>query len=260
MASASGVERFQSFTPEGSQVAAVLNRTGRAPICLVCEHASAFIPSWLNGLGLAEEERYSHAAWDIGAEALTVALSERLDAPAVVSRVSRLVYDCNRAPGAADAMPHESEGIAVPGNRTLSDADRTARIADVYEPFHVILGTTLDGFGKPPALVTVHSFTPVWYGRPRAVELGLLHDSDDRLARCMRAATEPTLRTEFNAPYTADDGVTHTLVRHALPRGLENVMIEVRNDLLSDKAGIARMADILAKTLTDALAARAVGA
>ena len=77
----------------------------------------------------------------------------------------------------------------------------------------------------------------------------------------MRAATEPTLRAEFNAPYTADNGVVHMLlVRHALPRGVENAMIEICNDLLSDKAGIARMADILAKTLTDVVAARAVGA
>ena len=75
----------------------------------------------------------------------------------------------------------------------------------------------------------------------------------------MRAATEPTLRAEFNAPYTADNGVAHLLVRHALPRGVENTMIEIRNDLLSDKAGIARMVNILTKTLTDALAARAVG-
>lgn len=236
--------------------AEVINLRGKTPICLVCEHASAFIPAALDGLGVAPEHRRSHAAWDIGGLDLAVALSERLDAPLVASRVSRLVYDCNRPPSARDAIPERSETVDVPGNQRLTDADRSARVTEVYEPFREMLRRTLDRFAEPPALVTIHSFTPVWFGQPRAVELGLLHDSDDRLARAMLAAAPAGMDARLNAPYSVTDGVTHTLREHAIPRGLRNVMIEVRNDLISDAAGVARFTEILCAMLSGALAIR----
>ncbi len=244
--------------PDDGPAAEVINPRGSAPICLVCEHASAFIPATLGDLGLAPEHRQSHAAWDIGGRDLATALSQRLDAPLVASRVSRLVYDCNRPPNAPGAIPEKSEVVEVPGNVGLSDAARAARATEVYDPFRSLLKTTLDGFAEPPVLVTIHSFTPVWFGQPREVELGLLHDSDDRLARAMLAEAPDGLDTRLNAPYSVTDGVTHTLREHAIPRGVQNVMIEVRNDLVSDAAGVARFAGILDTMLTRALATQGV--
>lgn len=238
------------LAPDEGPAAEVFNPAGRAPVCVVCEHASAFIPAALGELGLAAADRLSHAVWDIGAGDLARHLAELLDAPLVLSRVSRLVHDCNRPPGAADATPARTERIEVPGNRDLTDDAKAARAAEVYAPFAQTLRRTLDGFDTPPALVTVHSFAPVWFGRPRAVELGLLHDADDRLARAMLAAAPRGLRTELNAPYSARDGVTHTLAEHAIPRGLDNVMIEVRNDLLAGPGDPARMAAHLHGLLT----------
>lgn len=242
--------------PGEGPAAEVINPAGAAPICLVCEHASSFVPAALDHLGVAPGHRRSHAAWDIGALDLACALSQRLNAPLVVSRVSRLVYDCNRPPEAPGAIPERSEIVEVPGNAGLSAGARAARVAEVYAPFRDLLSATLDRFGAAPALVTIHSFTPVWFGQPRAVELGLLHDSDDRLARAMLARAPDGLDARLNAPYSATDGVTHTLRAHAIPRGLQNVMIEVRNDLIADAAGCARMADLLAALLHGATAAR----
>jgi predicted N-formylglutamate amidohydrolase len=240
--------------PNDGPAAEVINPQGGAAICLVCEHASAFIPPALADLGVAPEHRLSHAAWDIGGLDLATALSAELDAPLVASRVSRLVYDCNRPPSAPSAIPERSEVVDVPGNVSLSDVARDARVSDVYDPFKDLLRTTLDRFTTPPLLVTIHSFTPIWFGQPREVELGLLHDSDDRLARAMLANRPDGLDARLNAPYSVTDGVTHTLREHAIPRGLQNVMIEVRNDLISDASGVARFADILSAMLTKALA------
>ena len=241
------------LTPDGGSPAAILNREGAGPVCLVCEHASAFIPDWLEDLGLSEEHRLSHAVWDIGASSLTAALSERLDAPTVISRVSRLVYDCNRPPEATDAITSRSEEIEIPGNLHLSDVDRKRRIEGVYLPFHACVSEALDRFARPPALVTVHSFAPIWFGKHREVELGLLHDEDDRFAKEMFAASNGDVRTALNQPYSAKDGVTHTLARHASSRGLESVMIEVRSDLLEDESLIMAMADRLSRMLRAAL-------
>ncbi len=236
----------------------VLNPAGRGRAVLVCEHASSAVPAALGDLGLHPDDRLSHAVWDIGALALARGLSAALDAPLVAARVSRLVYDCNRPPEAADAIPAQSERIAVPGNRGLSPAARAARVEAVYRPFERCLRATLDARRGPTVLVTVHSFTPVYHGQPRAVDLGLLHDADPRLADAMLAAAPahlPALDTRLNAPYDAGDGVTHTLRAHAVPRGMPNVMIEVKNSLLGDAGGIAAIADGLAGMLGTALAA-----
>ena len=244
----------QILSVDDGPAAEVVNPNGRAPVCLVCEHASAAIPSSLGALGLADADRYSHAVWDIGAEDLARTLSQRLDAPLVLARVSRLVYDCNRPPERADAMPSKTETIEVPGNRDLTPGERTMRTREVYDAFHATLSATLDAFPRPPAFVTIHSFTPSWFGQPRDTELGLLHDDDPTLARAMMSHTDGTLRTELNRPYSAADGVTHTLARHATARGLRNVMIEVRNDLLGDAGQISKVADMLENMLSAALA------
>lgn len=250
--------RHTILTASEGPTAEVINPAGSAPICLVCEHASDFVPASLNDLGVAPEHRQSHAAWDIGGRDLAVALAKKLDAPLVASRVSRLVYDCNRPPSAPDAIPAKSEVIDIPGNANLSDAKRVARIAEVYHPFREVLHTTLNAFRAPPALVTVHSFTPTWHGKSRDVQLGLLHDSDDRLAKAMLKTAPNDINTQLNAPYSVTDGVTHTLREHAIPRGLMNVMIEVRNDLISNAAGVTRFANVLADMLTQALAMQEV--
>lgn len=260
MAGVSGSTTYQILAPDHGPVAEVINPGGQAALCLVCEHASAVIPPALGTLGLAPEHRQSHAVWDIGAEALALELSSRLGAPLVNATVSRLVYDLNRPPEAPDSMPSQSGEVPVPGNRDLSEAEKAARAAQVYDPFHATLSDLLDRFATPPVLVTIHSFAPVWHGTPRRTQLGLLHDADASLAEAMLSAADDTLVTHLNEPYSASDGVTHTLARHATERGLKNVMIEVRNDLLREGSDVARIAAYLTHLLNTALAPKAATA
>lgn len=242
----------------------VVNPSGCGPIVLVCEHASSMIPASLNGLGLDEASRKSHAAWDIGAYEVSLRLSALFDAPLVASRVSRLVYDCNRAPGAPGAISPKSEIHDVPGNVGLSAAAIRQREDEIYHPFRRALARTLaDSIdraaqaGAPPViLVTVHSFTPVYYGKPRAVELGVLHGQDDRLARTMLpAALASSWVAELNAPYGPTDGVSLTLDHHGAANGVLNVMFELRNDLISDAAGCDAAAQMLHGVIASGLPA-----
>lgn len=241
-------ENFQPFE--------VVNRAGGAQVVLLCEHASNRIPDRFSGLGLGDAARASHAAWDPGALALSCVLSRELDAVLVASTVSRLVYDCNRPPEAASAMPAKSELIEVPGNVNLTPSERDVRVHEVYEPFCNAVAQVLDSRGADTVVVTIHSFTPVYFGQPRDVELGLLHDSDDRIALAMtrNSGLIPHRLVRLNEPYAASDGVTHSLRKHALSRGLANVMIEVRNDLLRDEHGINDMARDILTLLRPALA------
>ena len=251
----SALEQHSLVPPEYGPAASLINGDGNSPVILVCEHASRFIPPSLDQLGLKNSEQSSHAVWDIGAEELARHISAILDAPLVISNISRLVYDCNRPPESLDAIPARSEIIDIPGNRDLSSGERNTRVEEVYMPFRELLKDVLeDRAGNGSALVTIHSFTPIYFGKPRQVELGLLHDLDDRLAKAMfELAPEYTqLKTFLNEPYGQADGVTHTL-KEALPLGLLNVMIEVRNDFLTDDRNSMKIARELAPLIESAI-------
>ena len=232
-------------------VSEVVNQAGGAPICLVCEHAGNVLPVELNRLGLSDRDLLSHAVYDIGAEDLAREMAERLDAPLVLARISRLVCDLNRPPGSPASTPSRVESIDIPGNEALTEASRIDRAKSVYHPFHNEVRRVLSTFDAPPAFVTVHSFTPSWNGVPRDTEIGLLHDADSRLAQAMLARAKGGFRVELNQPYSAKDGVTHTLQRHASTA--PSVMIEVRNDLLGSPQGVAKAAETLSLALTSAL-------
>lgn len=232
----------------------VSRRDGASPIVLVCEHAGHFVPVELNDLGLSAEARFSHIAWDPGAMGVARAMSEALDAVLVSANVSRLVYDCNRPPDAPDAMPAQSEAYEIPGNAILSDADKQARVAAYYTPFHDRLAAEV-AYKDAPVIVTVHSFTPVYNGIERNVEVGVLHDHDSRLADVLLDLDlADRYNVQRNMPYGPQDGVTHTLTKHAAPKNHLNVMLEVRNDLIETEADQIAMGKTLAGWLTKALA------
>jgi predicted N-formylglutamate amidohydrolase len=244
---------------DGSPVATD-NPDGTSPFLFVCEHASRRLPQRMGTLGLTPDALESHIAWDPGALAVSALLSKQMDAALFHQRFSRLVYDCNRPPEAEAAMPSVSEIFDIPGNVGLSSEDRLARTQAIYYPFRDGLADLIAARvrkGQPTIVVTMHSFTPVYHGKPRSVEVGILHDADTRLADAMLAAAAAdgaAFDTRRNEPYGPADGVTHTLIEHGLKNGLLNVMIEIRNDLVSDETGQRVMAGYLAGLLGEGLA------
>ncbi|WP_415401818.1 N-formylglutamate amidohydrolase [Tateyamaria sp. SN3-11] len=228
-------------------------------VILVCEHASPHIPAEFNNLGLAHAARDSHVVWDPGALALAEEMADRLKATLIAARTSRLVYDCNRPPDAPDAMPARSERVDVPGNADLTPAQKAARVSVYYEPFRRAVAQIIADVDDP-VLITVHSFTPIYHGAMRDVEIGILHDSDARLADALLTHADTRHIVRRNEPYGPADGVTHTLKEHALPSGHLNVMIEVRNDLIADKPAQSAMADRLSAWIERALATPEVAA
>ncbi|MEE9314149.1 MAG: N-formylglutamate amidohydrolase [Rhizobiaceae bacterium] len=212
----------------------IINRNGKSNIVLVCEHASNRMPASLDNLGLETEAVQSHAAWDPGALRVAQYLSKYLDAPLVAARYSRLVYDLNRPPENPQAMNTESEIYAIPGNQNLSIEEKQSRTEELYIPFHKTVSDVMDRVGDGCVMITIHTFTPIYFGKQRTVELGILHDADTRFADGMleNSAKHTGMVTLRNDPYGPKDGVTHTLVKHGISRGCQNVMLEIRNDLV----------------------------
>jgi predicted N-formylglutamate amidohydrolase len=244
-----------STKSEETDAVRTFNPDGSSPVLLICEHASHAIPGKFQDLRLTPDARYSHIAWDPGALDTAMALSAELNAKLVFSSISRLVYDCNRPPDAPDAMPEKSEIYTVPGNHDLTEREKAERVEAYYRPFESALSEIIDKSGKDTVLVTIHTFTPVYKGRYRDCEIGILHDDDKRLANAMLSiATRHTKRkTLRNEPYGPQDGVTHTLRRHGLSNGLLNVMIELRNDLVATEESAQREARILAGWIAEAI-------
>lgn len=214
--------------------AELFNANASSRVLLVCEHASNYFPEEFSGLGLSKEDQQSHVAWDPGALAVAEVLADRLDARLVYSTISRLIYDCNRPPQSPTAMRARSEDTDIPGNANLSEAQKARRVTDYYQPFTDLLSDTVASIGADAIIVTIHSFTPVYHGEARKVEIGILHDTDSRLADQMLkiSASQTTMQVMRNEPYGPADDVTHTLKLHGLENGLLNVMIEIRNDLI----------------------------
>jgi predicted N-formylglutamate amidohydrolase len=239
------------------------NADGRGAFVIVCDHASNRFPPEFGFLGLSPEEREAHIAWDPGALGVSQHLSRLLDAPLVYGSVSRLIIDCNRDPGAPDAIVEKSvvSGIAIPGNAALPESERRRRITTVHQPFHRAIDELVEArlnAGRVTALIAVHSFTPVLGGVARPWEIGILFDQNHRLADLLIGGLKASgLNVGVNQPYSPADRVYYTLSRHAEARGLDCVMIEIRNDLIrtqSSEAGWAeRIAGIISETTTASL-------
>lgn len=238
----------------------VVNPAGRRPLLLVCEHASSRVPRALADLGLPADELGRHIGVDIGAEALTLSLAERLDAPAVLAAYSRLVVDHNRTLDDPTLIPPVSDLTEVPGNVGLTAADRQRRLDALYHPFHTAVTARIDAMradGVPPALVGVHSFTPLLREAQRRGEtlrpwhVGILWNEDGRIARPLLDAlrAEGDLVVGDNQPYSGRGGRGHTAHIHGDAPGLPWVMLEIRQDLIADAAGVAAWANRLARLL-----------
>lgn len=227
----------------------VLNPQGRAPAVLICDHASRAVPPALANLGLPDDELLRHIGWDPGTAAITERLARALDAPAVLSGVSRLVIDCNRRPDDPTLICEVSDGTVVPGNRDLPDEERERRLARYFRPYHAAIADTIEAARQrspQPALLSIHSFTPALRAREEARpwHIGVVWDRDGRLAQPLLQALrdEGDIEVGDNQPYSGKDHSGYSIFEHGQNRGLHHVMIEVRQDLVATEAGIEEWA------------------
>ena len=240
--------------PDEPHPVRVLREHGASDIFLTGDHAGRAIPRRLNGLGVPAAEMDRHIAWDIGIAGVTERLSAALDATAVLQAYSRLVIDCNRDPSWATAMPVVSEYTPIPGNEGLSDAEKAARVAAIFTPYHDRIRGLLDAraaAGRRTLFVAMHSFTPSFKGERRDMQVGVLFHRDVRMANVMLdlLRAEGDLIVGENEPYAITDDSDYSVPTHAEARGLVHVEIEIRQDLIADVAGQAAWADRFARLL-----------
>lgn len=220
----------------------LFNAEGTSPFLIIGDHAGAALPRALEGLGLAPGDLERHIAIDIGVFGLGRALARLLDAQFLHQAYSRLVIDCNRDPGRADAIPEVSDGIRIPGNERLTGDGRTARTAAIHAPYHAAIAATLDArraAGHRTILLSMHSFTPEMDGQVRPWEVGILHWLGQAgFAHALRdaLAEQGTMNVGDNVPYAMDE-TDYTVPFHAFARDLPYAELEVRQNLIGDEPG-----------------------
>ncbi|WP_207459910.1 N-formylglutamate amidohydrolase [Azospirillum sp. SYSU D00513] len=241
----------------------VLKPDSDSPVLLLCDHASRAVPKALGDLGLTEAEMCRHIAYDIGVADLTRRLSDRFGATAVLSGYSRLIVDPNRSLDDPTAIPVVSDDTVIPANRSLDAAEVRRRVDAIFRPYHEAVAAQIAAKrarGLVPAVVSIHSFTPVMRGVARPWHVGILWDRDPRIPVPLmeRLRADGRWCVGDNEPYTGRTTTGGTIETHATPAGLPNVLIEVRQDLVAVPEGVALWAEVLGDALEPVLADPAI--
>lgn len=226
----------------------VIEGAAGAPIVISCEHASERLPepwSW------PEEDRRllgTHWASDLGAAELARELARELSAPAVLSRFTRLLIDPNRPLDADTLFRAQADGEPIRLNAApLEVTDRRRRVDRYYLPYHAALDRVVAA-SRAEILFAVHTFTPVYEGQPRTLQMGVLFDEEELLAqRLLHAIADEGFHADLNEPWSGKEGLIYSARRHALGHGRRAIEIEVRQDLASDPAARARIVAFLAR-------------
>lgn len=221
----------------------ILHGANRA-LLLLCDHASNAVP---DDVDLCIDPRLLdlHIAVDIGAADVTRSLAARLDAPAILGTVSRLVIDLHREPHHDGLIPRMSDGHVIAGNH---EADSDARLARFHAPYHQVIEEQIRR-DRPALILSIHSFTPCLEQSDahRPWEVGILYNEDESAARpAIAFLRDRGLVTGDNEPYSGRE-LNATLNRHAEANGIPSVAVEIRNDLIRDPQGVERWAAILAE-------------
>jgi predicted N-formylglutamate amidohydrolase len=236
----------------------LINEDGQTPALLVCDHASRAFPRAMQQLGVADWVLDKHVACDIGAGSVTRHLSRLIDAPAVLAGYSRLIVDLNRKLHEPSAFIKVSDGIAIPGNLDISEAEKEDRVRSFFNPYHDAISRKLEDFRERdiiPAFISIHTCTPVFNRVVRQMHIGVMWDKDGRIPVPLleRLREIDGVSVGDNEPYSGRHPHDYTVDFHAERTGLPCVGIEVRQDLVNTVEGAEKWAGILAEAFRDVL-------
>lgn len=224
---------------------------------IVCDHAGDHIPTALQDRNVSPADLSRHIAIDINAYKVANVVARELNATFVSQRYSRLVADMNRPMESDEIMPKVSDGTPIPFNQNLSEAERTARLKEIYEPYHDTVGKLLDNIGGAAVLVAVHSFTPKLRNAPmRPWHVDLMSRTHGifttNLEHHLRSEN-PDLEIGQSQVFQMSDNRDFTIPFHAESRNIPNLSIEIRNDMIRTELQVLQWGQMLANFLPAAL-------
>ena len=227
-------------------------------VLVVCDHAGRHIPSIRQHQPLSEDDMKRHIAWDVNARDVAVKVAEKLRAPLVAQRYSRLVIDMNRPVESPESIPVVSDGTEIPFNKNLSDEERKSRIESIFWPYHNEIAKHLDDMHSSRMfVVAIHSFTPKLRNGPfRKWHVDLISRTRLEFVTTFRACLQrnlPELNIGLGDVFPMDANRDFTIPFHGEKRNIYNMSIEIRNDLLQKQEDIVRWGNLIGNCLQSTL-------
>jgi predicted N-formylglutamate amidohydrolase len=237
-----------------------LNENKESNFLIICDHASKYVPTKYKGLGLDNNTLNTHIAYDIGVKEVATLIAKSLKCPLIMSNFSRLLIDANRGIDDPTLIMKISDGKIIHGNKDISFLvdckEKKQRINFYYNIYHNKISEIIERLEKKkknPAIISIHSFTPIFAGNKREIELGILWDSDNRLPDIFfdyLNKNHKDINVGNNKPYSGRMK-NDTLHRHGTKQGLANILIEIRQDLIYDSIGQKKISKIIAQPLLE---------
>ncbi len=141
-------------------------------IVLTCEHGGNDIPNEYHSLFIGQDLILnSHRGYDLGALDVFHALESIADF-SKFSTISRLLIELNRS------LHHKN--LFSEFTQILSKAEKDHIIEQFYKPYRDAVEAEISNFiqhGELVLHVSIHSFTPIFNGQERPVDIGILYDS-----------------------------------------------------------------------------------
>jgi predicted N-formylglutamate amidohydrolase len=235
--------------PASADVEIVRHGGPTAAAIITCEHASERLPEpwkWPDG-----DARLwgTHWAYDPGAAELARELAAELHTVAVLARFSRLLADPNRPENASDLFRREAEGEPVLLNSAIDARERERRLVP-WRTYHDAVDAEVRA-SAAPVVLAMHTFTPLYEGTRRTVEVGVLFDEEQPLAEMLQASLIVAgFKVELNQPYSGKLGLMYSVGRHGNAHGRRPIELEVRQDLAVDAVARTRVVRATADVLT----------
>jgi len=221
---------------------------GHSRTLVTAEHASVELPF---GYSWPEQDKRlvgDHWSYDPGSSDMARELTKDLNAVGLLSRYSRLLVDVNRPLNSPTLFRDIADGKTIELNNKMAAEEKKKRIKYYYKPYHTALKRILKV--HPIRLVlSIHSFTPVYEGARRQVEIGVLFNKRSDLAKSLQKRFAGNgCDARLNEPWSGKKGFMFA-VDAVANHERRCVMLEFRNDLLRDSAWRARVRRLLVDEL-----------
>ena len=236
-------ERFESHEIYGS--------SDPGPLVLTCEHASRRIPAPLRTTANDRKWLSTHWGWDIGARTVCREMIRQTGGVGVFARFSRLLADAHRAPSHEHLVRCAVEGDVLSFNQGLTIEEVDRRLEKYHAPYHAAIDRVIGARMSQPGdvmLLAVHSFTPQLGDDRREMDVGVLFDPYEPVARRFRdEIAAEGLKVALNEPYSGRNGLMYAAMRHGQAHGALYLELELNQKLIGNAADARKMGSALTR-------------
>jgi len=224
-------------------------------VVITCEHAFNTLPdeySWTDH----DQRHFKNEHWgvDIGAFEMANALAADLKCVFVHTIYSRLLIDCNRSIISDTLFRKSGDGEEVDLNKDLTYQEEQKRIKTYYLPYYEAL-REISSKVNPTHILSIHSFTPMYEGQKRSIEIGVLygHESTEFALGINDGINNKGYRSEANKPYdgTVAVGALRSLIFAKSSEKRSGITFEFRNDILSNREKFSKLRDTTVEVVKD---------